>query len=67
MNRRAVLAGIAATLAPGAEAQQGSRMRRVGVLMSSLASDPEGQARAAAFVQALGALDWKEGGNLHID
>ncbi len=42
-------------------------MRRLGVLMWQLASDPEGQARAAALVQGLGALNWKEGGNLRID
>jgi putative ABC transport system substrate-binding protein len=42
-------------------------MRRLGVLMLSLASDPDGQANAAALVQGLGALNWHEGGNLRID
>jgi putative ABC transport system substrate-binding protein len=42
-------------------------MRRLGVLMTTLATDPAGLARAAAFVQGLGALGWKEGGNLRID
>ncbi len=68
-TRRAVLAGIAAALAPGplvAQAQQRDAMRRLGVLMASLASDPEGQARADALVQGLGALGWKEGANLRI-
>lgn len=74
-TRRTVLAGIAATLAPGtrfAQAQQrdgrepqGSR--RIGALMATLANDAEGQARAAALVQGLGALNWHEGGNLRID
>ena len=69
-TRRTVLAGIAATLAPGplvAQAQQREAMRRLGVLMANLANDPEGQAHAAALVQGLGALDWHEGGNLRID
>jgi hypothetical protein len=69
-TRRKFLAGIAAALAPGplaAQTQPQSRMRRLGVLMGSLASDGEGQKRAAAFVQGLGALNWREGGNLHID
>jgi putative ABC transport system substrate-binding protein len=42
-------------------------MRRLGVLMTTLATDPAGLARAAAFVQGLGALGWKDGGNLSID
>ena len=69
-TRRKFLAGIAAALAPGplaAQTQPQSRMRRLGVLMGSLASDGEGQKRAAALVQGLGAFSWREGGNLHID
>ena len=69
-TRRKFLAGIAAALAPGplaAQTQPQSRMRRLGVLMGSLASDGEGQKRAAALVQGLGSLNWREGGNLHID
>jgi putative tryptophan/tyrosine transport system substrate-binding protein len=62
-----VLAGIAAMLVSGAHAQQRDGMRRIGVLMSFLASDPEGQARAAAVMQGLGAVDWHEDGNLRID
>ena len=41
--------------APGgkdaARAEQGERMRRVGVLMSTAADDPESQLRLVAFVQ----------------
>ena len=69
-TRRAVLAGIAATMAPGplvAQAPQRDGMRRLGVLMSYLANDPVGKARAAALVQGLGALNWHEGDNLWID
>jgi putative ABC transport system substrate-binding protein len=48
-------------------AQQPERTRRIGVLMAFVEHDPEGQANAAAFVQGLGALNWKEGSNLRID
>ena len=42
-------------------------MRRIGVLMNSPADDPEGQARIAAFVQALQQLGWTDGRNVQID
>jgi len=35
-----------------ARAQQGERVRRIGVLMSAAATDTEGQARIAAFRRA---------------
>jgi putative ABC transport system substrate-binding protein len=66
-TRRAVLAGIAAMLAPGAQAQQRDAMRRLGVLMPYRADDSQAQGYAAALVQGLGALNWKEGINLRID
>jgi len=69
-TRRTFLAGIAAAVAPrtlAAQAQPRDGMRRLGVLMGQPASDPEVQARAAALVQGLGALNWREGGNLRID
>lgn len=46
-------------------AQQSSR--RIGVLMSTAAEDPEGQARHAAFVDGLRQLGQIEGRNLQID
>src|SRR6266481_6327313 len=70
MKRRAILAGIAALLAPRSLiAQTPSRdgPRRLGVLMGNLADDPVGQAYAASLMQGLRALDWREGGNLRID
>jgi len=66
-TRRMVLAGLAATLAPGARAQQRDGMRRLGVLTGTIATDPVAQMRAAAVVQGLGEANWKEGGNLRID
>ncbi len=68
-TRRTILASIAAALMPGplaAQPQPRDGMRRLGVLMSPR-NDPNGQARAAALVQGLAALNWHEGGNLHIE
>src|SRR5262245_39389590 len=48
-------------------AQQGERLRRIGVLMYLAADDAEGQARLAAFAQALNQLGWSDGRNLRID
>src|SRR5437660_10838652 len=50
-----------------ARAQQPERVRRIGVLMYLAADDAEGQARLAAFAQALGQLGWSDGRNLRID
>ena len=50
-----------------ARAQQPEQMRRIGVLMNRAADDPDGQARLAAFKQALKQLGWTEGGNVRID
>ena len=43
------------------------QISRIGVLMSVAANDPEGQARIAAFRQALQKLGWTEGQNVRID
>jgi putative ABC transport system substrate-binding protein len=50
-----------------AGAQQGERVRRIGVFMNLAADDPEGQDRVTAFVQALQQLGWIEGRNMRID
>jgi putative ABC transport system substrate-binding protein len=61
------LIGGAATWPLAARAQQGERVRRIGVLMSVAADDPEYQARMAAFLQGLQQLGWTDGGNVRID
>ena len=50
-----------------ARAQQSERVRRIGVLMYLAADDVEGQARFAAFTQALQQLGWSNGRNVRID
>jgi putative tryptophan/tyrosine transport system substrate-binding protein len=42
-------------------------MRRVGVLMGLAETDPEGQARAAAFLRTLHGLGWVEDTNIRVD
>jgi putative ABC transport system substrate-binding protein len=61
------LLGGAAAWPLVARAQQPDRMRRIGVLMSLAADDPQGQARLAAFLQALQQLGWTDGRNVQID
>src|SRR5262245_8741723 len=68
MRRREfiTLLGGAAAWPVAARAQQGERMRRIGVLMYWTADDAEGQARLAAFAQALEQLGWSDGGAVQI-
>jgi putative tryptophan/tyrosine transport system substrate-binding protein len=68
MRRRdfiTLLGGAAAAWPLAARAQQG--MRRIGFLHGLAESDPEDQARIAAFQQGLAALGWIEGRNISID
>jgi putative tryptophan/tyrosine transport system substrate-binding protein len=62
-----LLGGAAAAWPLVARAQQGERTRRIGVLMSLAADDPEGQIRLAAFREAMKQLGWNDGDNLRID
>ena len=47
--------------------QQPDRVRRIGVLMTLAADDPEGQARVAAFRQGLQQLGWTGGHEVQIE
>jgi putative ABC transport system substrate-binding protein len=62
-----LLGGAAVAWPMATRAQQSERVRRIGVLTYLAANDAEGQARHAAFTQALGQLGWSEGRNLRID
>jgi len=62
-----LLGGAAVAWPLAARAQQGERMRRVGVLMAWLDTDQDIQARVAGFRQELGKLGWSEGVNVHIE
>jgi putative ABC transport system substrate-binding protein len=69
MKRRSfiTLLGSAAAWPLAAGAQQGARMRRIGVLMLGDEYDPEQKRRLSAFTQALADLGWTDGRNVRID
>jgi hypothetical protein len=71
VNRRefiTLLGGAAVAWPLAARAQQGERMRRIGVLVGSLpAGDSEWQARGNAFVQGLQERGWSDGRNVQIE
>ena len=69
MRRREfiTLMGGAAAWPVAARAQQGERMRRVGVLNTLSAEDAVAQARYGAFVQGLQQAGWTIGRNVQVD
>ena len=69
MRRRQFLGvlGGAAASPLAARAQQGERVRRIGVLGTLTTEDPEAKARMAAFLQGLQQLGWSDGRNLQIE
>jgi putative ABC transport system substrate-binding protein len=69
VNRREfiTLLGCAAAWPLAAHAQQGDRMRRIGVLLPVATDDAEFQTRVGAFLQALQQLDWTIERNVEID
>jgi len=62
-----LLGGAAAAWPLAARAQQPEQPRRIGVLISGTADDPELQARVAVFRQTLEQFGWLEGRNIQID
>ena len=70
MQRReflTVLTGAAAAWPLAARAQQGERVRRIGVLNPAAADDAVFQTRIGAFQQELALLGWSIGRNVRID
>jgi ABC-type uncharacterized transport system substrate-binding protein len=61
------LGGAAFALPLAARAQQGERVRRIGVLTGLSEDDPQGQALVGAFLQGLQQLGWIDGRNAMID
>jgi len=62
-----VIAGSATTWPLAARAQQGERVRRIGVLVPFADDDPETKTWLAAFQQGLQALGWQQNRNIRID
>ena len=62
-----LLGGAAVAWLLPARAQRPERMRRIGILMTIAANDPESQARIVVFAQSLQALGWTDGRNARID
>jgi putative ABC transport system substrate-binding protein len=50
-----------------AHAQQGGRVRRIGVLMPYDENDPMAKTFVSAFIQSLAGLGWTDGRNLRMD
>jgi putative ABC transport system substrate-binding protein len=69
MRRRDLIAGAAGAAAwpLAARAQQGDRVRRIGVLLAGDENDPVRKAFASAFTQALADLGWTDGRNVRMD
>jgi putative ABC transport system substrate-binding protein len=69
MKRREFIAGLgsAAAWPVVARAQQGDRMRRIGVLMGGDENDPNQKTYVSAFTQALTGLGWTDGRNVRMD
>ena len=69
INRREFIAGLggAAAWPLAARAQQGDRIRRIGVLMGGDENDPVRNASVSAFTQTLAGLGWTVGRNVRMD
>src|SRR5215467_2418356 len=69
VGRRELIAGLGSAMAwpLAARAQQGERVRRIGILLPAAADDEGFQAPFGAFLQALALLGWTIGRNVRID
>jgi putative ABC transport system substrate-binding protein len=69
IRRREFIAGLGGSAAwpLAARAQQGNRVRRIGVLVPGDENDPPYKSRVSAFTQALADLGWADGRNVRMD
>jgi putative ABC transport system substrate-binding protein len=69
IKRRTFITGLgsAAAWPVVARAQQGDRVRRIGVLVAWDENYPLGKANLSAFTQAIAGLSWTEGRNVRLD
>jgi len=70
MRRRefiTLLGGAAAAWPLAASAQQGDRVRRIGVLMPFDENEPVAKTYVSAFTRALAGLGWTDGRNVRMD
>jgi putative ABC transport system substrate-binding protein len=69
MRRRVFIAGLAGVVAwpMVARAQQGERVRRIGIILPAAADDAQFQTWVGAFLQALALSGWTIGNNVRID
>ena len=70
MRRRefiTLLGGAAAAWPVAARAQQGDRVRRIGVLTPGDENDPLRKTSVSVFTQALADLGWTDGRNVRMD
>jgi len=69
MNRREIIVGLGSAVAwpVVARAQQGERVRRIGLLIGGDENTPMTKARISAFTQALADSGWTDGRNVRID
>jgi ABC-type uncharacterized transport system substrate-binding protein len=63
----ATLGGAVAAWPLAARAQQGDRMRRIGVLIQIAEADLQARIEVASFLRELQKLGWSEGRNLQVD
>jgi len=62
-----IVGGAAAGWSLAARAQQGDRVRRIGVLMPNDENEPAAKSLLSAFTQALAKLGWTDGRNVRMD
>jgi putative tryptophan/tyrosine transport system substrate-binding protein len=72
MRRREFIAGLGGAAAwplaaQAAQAQQGERLRRIGVLMPYDENDPFAKLQLSTLTQALADLGWADGRNVRMD